>query len=348
MACDHYNRFREDFRIAKELKHNATRFSVEWSRVEPEEGEFNERELDHYKEIISTLRELSIEPFVTLWHFTLPLWLVDKGGWEHKDAPELFARYARKVASCLDVSFWLTLNEPEVYSGNAYLVGIWPPQKENPLVCFSVLKNLIEAHLAAYKVIKEIKPGAKVGIAKSNVYFEALGNTPVNLALKYVADKWWNFYFLDKINDCQDFIGLNFYFHYLINYGFNKNDNRILSDMSWELYPEGIYHTLIDLKCYGKPIYITENGLADADDEHRAWFIFEVLRNVHKAITQGADIRGYLHWSLLDNFEWNHGFWPRFGLLEIDRQTLERRIRPSARFLADVIAQNGISGASFF
>ncbi|MEK7074819.1 MAG: family 1 glycosylhydrolase, partial [Patescibacteria group bacterium] len=168
-------------------------------------------------------------------------------------------------------------------------------------------------------------------------------NKWINRLLKKFMDWWWNFYFLNRIKNHQDFIGLNHYSHNRINYGFNKNENQKVSDMGWELYPEAIYHVLMDLKLYNKPIYITENGLADAKDQKRGWFIFETLKWIHKAIEQGADVKGYLHWSLMDNVELDKGFWPRFGLLEIDRETLERKIRPSANFYRDVCIANGIT-----
>ena len=161
--------------------------------------------------------------------------------------------------------------------------------------------------------------------------------------LKKNIDWWRNFYFLNRIKNHQDFIGLNHYLHNRINYGFNKNENEKVSDMRRELYPEAIYYVLMDLKRYNKPIYITENGLADAGDQKRGWFILETLKNVSRAIGEGVDVKGYLHWSLMDNFEWDKGFWPRFGLLEIDYKTLERKVRPSANFYRDICVANEIT-----
>ena len=344
-AADHYNNFQEDFKIAKELGHNATRFSIEWSRIEPEEGHFNEREIEHYKKVIATLKELKIEPFVSIWHWPIPIWLRNKGGWQYKKISDYFARYAEKISTAFgkDVKFWITLNEPEIYASNSYFNGVWPPQKRNLIAYLNVLHNLIKSHRKAYEVIKKINPNAKIGIAKNNIYFEAYQNKIINRLLKKFIDWWWNFYFLNRIKNYQDFIGLNHYFHNRINYGFNKNENKKTSDMGWELYPEAIYYVLKDLKCYNKPIYITENGLADANDKKRGWFIFESLKNVSKAIDEGVDVRGYLHWSLMDNFEWDKGFWPRFGLLEIDYKSLERKIRPSAKFYRDICVANGIT-----
>ncbi|MDP3954032.1 MAG: glycoside hydrolase family 1 protein [bacterium] len=345
-ACDHYNRFKEDFDIAKSLGHTAHRFSIEWSRIEPEEGKFDEKEIEHYRQVILALRERGIEPLVTLWHWTLPLWLRDKGGIVAKKFPEYFARYAEKVVSKLStpgvengVRFWITINEPLVISSHSYLKGNWPPQIKNPIKYLGAVKNLIKAHIKAYDKIKSIDSESLVGIAKHQIYFEAYENHSINRIMKSFADWHWNFYFLNKIKDKQDFIGLNHYFHKTAG---GKNKNEKISDIGWELYPEAIYHVLKELKKYNKPIYITENGLADVQDKYREWFIKESLKNVHKAIEEGVAVRGYMYWSLLDNFEWAHGFWPRFGLTEIDYKTLERKIRPSAYKYAEIIKNNGI------
>src|SRR3989344_2059972 len=340
-ACDHYNRFKEDFDIAKSLGHTCHRFSIDWARIEPEEGKFDDKELEHYRQVVLALRERGIEPFVTLWHWPVPLWLRDKSGIVAKNFPEYFARYTEKVVSILgdSVKLWITINEPLVIASHSYLRGNWPPQIKNPLKYLYAVENLIKAHKKSYAKIKSINQTSLVGIAKHQIYFEASKNHAINKIWKYFADWHWNFYFLNKIKHHQDFIGLNHYFHKTVG---GKNKNEKVSDMGWELYPEAIYQVLKDLKKYNKPIYITENGLADSQDKYREWFIKESLKNVHKAIEEGVDVRGYMHWSLLDNFEWAHGFWPRFGLVEIDYKTLERKIRPSAYKYTEIIRNNGI------
>jgi len=330
-AVDHYNRFREDFDLAKSLGHNAHRFSLEWSRIEPEEGRFNGSEIAHYRAVIAALRERGLEPFVTLWHWTVPCWFSRKGGFAKRRNLKYFERFAERVAAELPgVKFWLTLNEPEIYTLNGYGKGIWPPEKRNALAAFLTLRNLARAHRLAYRAIKEKNPAAQVGIAKNNVYFEAYRQEWWNAIVKRCMDWCWNFYFLNLIAGTQDFIGLNYYFHNRIRGKTNQNENRKTNDMGWELYPEGIYYVLLDLRRYRLPIYITENGLADARDANRAWFMQETLAQIRRAISEDADVRGYFHWSLLDNFEWDKGFWPRFGLVEIDYRTLERKPRPSA------------------
>lgn len=209
-ACDHYNRFKEDFRLAKNLGHNAARISIEWSRIEPNEGEFDEREIEHYKNVVSLLKELDIEPFVTIWHWTIPLWLRDKGGWVNRRTAGYFVRYAEKVVNSLgkDVRFWITLNEPEIYSSSHYTKGLWPPEKKSFINYLVVLHNLIEAHKLAYSAIKKIYPNSHVGAAKDNIYFEAYRSRVKNRIAKKAADLWWNQYFFLKIGRHQDFIGL--------------------------------------------------------------------------------------------------------------------------------------------
>jgi len=340
-ACDHYNRYEEDFDIAKSLGQNAHRFSIEWSRIEPKEGKFDEKEIEHYKKVISVLRERGIEPFVTIWHWPLPLWLARQGGLKSKKLPAYFSRYAERLATSLgEVKYWITLNEPEIYSLNCFLRGVWPPQTKNLFTYLLVIKNLMKAHKEIYKTIKKINPDAQIGIAAHNVYFEAYKNRAVNVFLKKTIDWWWNYHFLNQIKEFQDFIGLNFYFHHRINNGFRKNENKIISDLGWELYPAGMYNVLAGLKKYQKPIYITENGLADASDEKRAWYIREALKGLHQAIEDGVNVCGYLHWSLIDFIEWDKGFWPRFGLVEVDYKTMARKIRPSAEVYKKICTTN--------
>ncbi|PJE50493.1 MAG: hypothetical protein COV29_03740 [Candidatus Yanofskybacteria bacterium CG10_big_fil_rev_8_21_14_0_10_36_16] len=339
-SADHYNRFQEDFDIAKSLGHTCHRLSIEWSRIEPKEGEFDEKEIKHYQQVVSALKERGIEPFITIWHWTLPLWLRDKGGLLAKDFPEHFARYSEKIVkplSKLGVKFWITINEPNVITGASYLKGQWPPQKKNYFAYNKALKNLIYAHKKSYSAIKKIDASLNVGIAKNQIFAEAKGF--FNKIIKHLFNQYWNFNFLNKIKNHQDFIGLNHYFHKTIG-GNNKNEKT--SDMRWELYPKAMYSVLKDLEKYNKPVYITENGLADMRDKHREWFIKESLKNIHQAIEEGIDVRGYMHWSLLDNFEWDKGFWPRFGLVEIDHKTLERTIRPSAYKFSEIIKQNDL------
>lgn len=341
-ASDHYNQYEKDFDIAKSLGHNAHRFSIEWSRIEPEEGKFDEKEIEHYRSVLIALKERGIEPFVTLWHWPVPTWLDKKGGWENKNIDRYFEKYTQKIVDTLGdkITFWITLNEPEVFTTLSYLKGVWPPQKKSYFSYRRVIRNLVKAHKLAYLVIKKRNTKAQICVAKHNVYFEAYKGRIFNKILKTIGVWWWNDWFLKQIKGYQDIITLNHYHHNRINYGFNKNKNEKVSDMGWELYPESLAKMALELKKYNLPIYVTEHGLADADDSKRAWFITESLKHLHGAISEGADVRGYLHWSLLDNFEWDKGFWPRFGLVEINYETKERKVRPSAHIYRETCESN--------
>ncbi len=341
-AANHHHLFRDDFQLAKKLGHNSTRFSLEWSRIESEEGRFSKKALDKYRDTITHLEETGIEPFVTLWHWTIPLWLRDKGGWSNPKVIAYFERYVEEVMKVMGdkVRFWITLNEPEIFTTQSYLTGVWPPQQKNPINYVRVFRHLIKAHVRVYPIIKQYNPEAQVGIAKNNIYFEAHTKHPINRLVKRAADWWWNEHFLNQINKWQDFVGLNYYFHNRTNFFMVRNENKRLSDLGWELHPEGIFHVLLDLQKYNKPVYITENGLADAEDKDRSWYIREILKNVHRAIEAGVDVRGYLHWSLLDNFEWHEGFKARFGLVEVDYETMERKPRKSALYYKEIALNN--------
>ncbi|HUT96436.1 MAG TPA: glycoside hydrolase family 1 protein [Candidatus Paceibacterota bacterium] len=334
IACDHYHKFEEDFDLAKSLNNNAHRFSIEWARIEPEEGKFDQKEIEHYRKVILALKERGLEPFMTLYHWTLPIWFVEKGGWLNEDAPKDFGRFVGKIVSEYKdlVKFWITLNEPDnVYAVLSFLIGKWPPFIKNWFKFRRVCKQLIITHKEIYELIHKISPDAFVGIAQNYTHFKGF--------LK-ILNTFWNQKFLNKIENHHDFIGLNYYFHHSLS-EILKLSHRKRTDIGWEIYPEGIYHVLKDFKKYNKPIYITENGLADAKDEKRTKFIIEHLKWVYKAIEEGVDVRGYFHWSLLDNFEWDKGFEPRFGLIEIDYKTFQRIPRPSSRVYAEICKNNG-------
>ncbi len=347
LACDHYNRFEEDFELAKNLGNNAHRLSIEWARIEPEEGKWDEKEVEHYQKVLKSLKDKNIKTFVTLFHFTLPLWFAKKGGFEKRENVKYFDRFADRVAYHLGdlVDFWLTLNEPMVYADAAYLSGHWPPQKRNPLSALKVYLNLAAAHKSAYCSIHNIKRDAKVGSAINMMAFH-----PGLKIAKFLAND--SFFSLTK--GYHDFLGVNYYFLHkfslrdilLINKISPKSVEQTMllerSDLGWPIYPPGVYEVIMDLKKYRLPIYITENGVADAEDKHRERFIVNHLQWLHQAIKEGADVRGYLHWTLMDNFEWAFGFKPRFGLAEVDFKTQERKVRPSALAYTKICRENAL------
>ncbi|TSD03771.1 MAG: beta-glucosidase [Parcubacteria group bacterium Athens0714_26] len=348
-ACDHYHLYEQDFDLIKELGQNAHRFSLEWSRIEPEEGKFNKKEINHYRDVLLALRKRNIKSVVTLWHFTNPLWFAQKGGWANKKAADYFKRYVKIVTENFGdlIDFWATLNEPTVFIGMGYLRGVWPPGKTNPFLAWKVLKNLIKAHKAAYEIIHQYYPYAQVTLNQLIGYVEPARRwCPVEVFIAKIIHYFSNSFLLNKVKNYLDFIGFDYYLHYRIVWypPFVKDINKKRSDVGWEIYPKGIYFVLKYLARFKKPIYVLENGLADADDSRRAAFIVDHLKWIHRAISEGIDVRGYFHWSLMDNFEWAEGFAPRFGLVEINYKSLKRKIRPSAYLYAKICKANAIEG----
>lgn len=346
-ACNSWELYKEDIKLAKELNNNCYRFSIEWSRIEPEQGKFDKEALQKYSEIVKECKKNNIEPLVTLYHWTQPLWFANMGGWLHKNSPLLFKKYVEQVAKVLgrDINFWCTINEPLIYSYNSYFKGKWPPQKKSYFKFRRVLRNLVKAHKLAYFTLHDNSDNCQVGIAKNNQFFESYLDGWFNVLIVKIAARFWNNAFLKKTKDTLDYVGLNYYFHNLVYASLKgyvlMNENKNISDMGWEIYPKGIYEVLKDLKKYNLPVYVLENGLADSVDDRRENFIKDHLRYIHKAIKEGVDVRGYCHWSLMDNFEWSDGFEPKFGLYEVDFQTFERKARPSAKAYAEICKDNG-------
>lgn len=338
-AAQHYERYEEDLDLAAAISLNAYRFSIEWSRVEPKAGTFNKDAIEHYRRVIEAAKDRGLEPVVCLWHWTLPLWLARSGGWSRRATIKKFELFVRHIVRELgdEVRYWVTLNEPEVYAEFVYQNGRWLAQRRNSVVYFWALRNLALAHRSAFRIIKRSNPKAMVGLAKQNIYFEPYRNRWYNKLIATYGNRLWNQKFLDWTHKHSDFIGLNYYFHSRINLWKVQNEDVRVSDMGWELYPDGLYHLLVGLRRYKKPIIILEHGLADATDKHRAWYIRQSLKAVQRAMTKGADVQGYFHWSLIDNFEWDSGFWPRFGLVEVDYVSQRRTIRPSAFVLKRII-----------
>ena len=364
VACDHYNRFEEDFDIAKSLGHTAHRFSIEWARIEPEEGKFNMEEVAHYRKVLQALKVRGIKPFITIWHFTLPLWFSQSGGFERKDSPEIFARYSaflvRELGDLCD--HFSTMNEPNVFGSNGWLRGSWPPFKrfavtdmvsitnsgrsfearsskgiKPVLIYFRVMKNLALAHNKAFAEIKKISPNTEVSVVKHVIVFDANWN-PLNKVKAMIANYFWTHIFMKRVQKYCDSIGLNYYFY--TQFGDKRQWRK--TDMDWNFAPEHIYDALIMLNKYKKPLFVSEAGLADANDSGRAEYIKKQVDGVWQAIQKGIDVRGHMYWSLLDNYEWALGFEKRFGLVEIDYETLERKIRPSAYVYKEICESNAV------
>jgi beta-glucosidase len=363
LACDWWNRAEKDFDLAREMGQNAHRLSLEWSRIEPQEREWDEDAIARYRRMLLGLRERGLEPMVTLHHFTNPLWLMEKGGWETEAVVPLFERYVTKVAEELGdlVELWCVLNEPNIYAMLSYVDGRWPPGKRNLLLAFRVLRNMLLAHGRAYRVIHRLRPRARVGIAHAmRVFDPAKPNSLLDRLAAWIPDYIFNRLILTALTEgmlafplalnrkvpdlvnSADFLGINYYSRDMVAFDVSRPrdlfgrrfhaEGAEMSDGGYgEVYPEGLYQLLKRLAAYGKPIYVTENGLPDEDDDQRPRFILTHLAALHRAIEEGVPVKGYFHWSLVDNFEWAEGWTLRFGLIALDVETQERTVRRSGQ-----------------
>ncbi len=394
-ATDHRHRFKEDLRLAAELGLNSYRFSVEWSRIEPEEGKWDPEAIEWYRELIAECERLGLAPMLTLHHFTCPLWLAEKGGFAWDGAPERFLHFVRKIVAELGarVPLWCTINEPAVLVVGSYLARIMPPARFSKEEASSACRNLLRAHVLAYDAIHE---GVSSLSERAGPWRER--KLQVGLAhnmLDFRADRWWDprervlarligdFYnrsWLEAVTGGRqrfgvpgilpapaevseargrrtvDFIGVNYYTKAYIQWRRNRpslgiatplpvqiafaRPREVQSDLGWAIHPEGFGRVLRLAGTYGLPIYVTENGIADKEDAHRAEYLRLHIKELEKVKAEGVDIQGYYHWSLLDNFEWVKGFGPRFGLYSVDYETFERRARESALAYRKIITNS--------
>lgn len=355
VACDHYNRYDEDFAAAADLGHTAVKISVEWSRIEKEPGVYDDAELEHYVDVVRSIRRHGMSPWVVLHHFTNPSWLGAYGWWEGAHVPRMFADYARVVVDRLRpwVDTWITINEPMLLASAGYLFGAWPPGRESWRSARTAAHNLMRAHRMAYEAVHDTGGVCKVGPAVNVTALKhperpELRDRLLGAPLDFIANK----YFVDRVRDRCDFVGVQYYSRATVQQLLagdplavpNRARRLPKTDMGWEIYPKGLYYTVKSAaRRWGKPIYVTENGIADAQDRDREAFIRAHLFWLNRAILEGCDVRGYFHWALMDNFEWREGFAPRFGLLEVDYDTLERKVRPSARFYESVCRENALT-----
>jgi beta-glucosidase len=374
-ACDQYRRFAGDFDLAAQLGHNAHRFSIEWSRIEPEEGVFDEAALAHYVEVVRALRQRRLEPIVTLHHFTNPQWLAAKGGWTNRLVVERFARYTERVARALgdQVRYWLTVNEPMVYVNMHYLQGIGPPGARDMRQALRVIEHLIRAHGLSARVLHAAVPSAQVSQAVHlPVFVPCRRWFPPDRWVTALTDRIFNQAYLEAITEGPwrvpgvaawripeaarsiDFVGVNFYARQFVRMGLAPNQwagvvcgvdhhpREVVerSSFEWDVCPEAFTRTLVRASRLNLPLLVTENGTWMEEDARRWQFIARHVAAMAQAMQQGARLMGYLYWSLLDNFEWAHGFTPRFGLIEVDYATQARRVRESGRRFADLCRTN--------
>jgi beta-glucosidase len=348
-ACEHYIRYEDDFDLLAELGHTAHRISIEWARIEPQPGEFDSSQIQHYADVLKSLKSRGMTTYATLHHFTNPEWFARMGGWMSAEAPALFERYAACVAEPLApyVDYWLTFNEPTTVPMQGYLAGEWPPHiRRAPLKALRAIDTQATAHVRAYREIHRLVPGAVVGYTGAFVNWRPINaRSPIHRGLVSLLRYFTNHRFGDRVREATDIVGVQYYFTLPVGW-LPRRPGTIAgaekTDIGWDITPSGLYDVVTDAwRRYRKPIHVTENGLADADDSRRERFIRSHLRELRRAMDDGADVRGYLYWSLLDNFEWAFGYSPRFGLVEVDYETQRRSIRPSAKVFARIIRDRG-------
>lgn len=380
-ACDWWQNAERDFDIAQDMGLNALRLSVEWSRIEPEEGQWHRESLSRYREMLKALLDRGIEPMVCLHHFTNPRWFEKRGAFLSPDAGKLFDRFSRRVVEELGdlCHLWITFNEPNVYASLGYVLGEFPPGRVGDIVsAFRVINSMARIHAATYRAIHELQPEAEVGWAHNYIVFAAANSSSFfDRFVTRLANELFNESFLKLMEEGRhrfpfnliggnvseakgvcDFVGLNVYSR--LNVAFDLREFRQLFARVYvpshvpqgdcgverpygEACPEVVRIAVVRAAKLGKPIYILENGVPDASDRIRPWLLLNTLRELHKLIEAGHDIRGYFHWTLTDNFEWTEGWNLRFGLIELNRETQERKMRPSGAIYQSIALSNGLS-----
>jgi beta-glucosidase len=342
-ACDSWNRWTDDVALARELGLTSYRFSIEWSRIEPEPGEWSPAAVDHYRALAQALLDAGIDPVVTFHHFTSPRWFAARGGWLAEDAPEVFARFCARAASELAPVLWraCTINEPNIVAVMGHLLGMFPPGRTDLDEFHRASAIFCRAHRAAVDAIRASAPGVPVGLTLSMTDHQAVdgGEAMLEQTQHMMEDV-----FLDA-TEGDDFLGLQCYSRMRVGPAgpVGPEEGSIVLPLGYEYWPEALAATIRRAWAYtgGQlPILVTENGIGTDDDELRVRYVETALDGVLECLAAGIDVRGYTYWSLLDNFEWAFGYGPRFGLASVDRTTFVRTPKPSARRYAEIIAAN--------
>jgi beta-glucosidase len=375
LACDWWGgRWREDIDLAASAGQNAHRLSLEWSRIQPLPDRWDEAAIDHYRSIIRGLYERNLTPLVTLHHFSDPLWVAERGGWENPEVVAGFESYTRKVVEALReyVSYWIPINEPNVLAIFAYVKGIFPPGKRDLIAAMRVMENLMRAHAAAYHAIHQIQPHGRAGLCiNTRLFLPAKAWSPLDRWAASLQASLFNDLFpraaltgvlrlpgrtrrLPEVKGSQDFLGINYYARDLVAFDLFEPQDLFtrrfylpeddLSDTGFLVnYPQGIYEAIRWGLQFKVPLIITENGVEDADDHLRPRYLAQHLHQLWRAVNFNWPVKGYFHWTLVDNFEWERGWTQRFGLWELDVDTQARRKRPSADLYAEICRENGLS-----
>ena len=382
-ACDHYRLYRQDLKMLKDLGFNTYRFSIEWARVEPEEGYISKAALRHYGDVLETCQELGLTPLVTMHHFTNPRWLMKLGGWEARETPARFGAYCRAVMEELGglMPYVCTINEANIPTLIQYMnladmlaaggdaqapVGVESAPPENPmsnmgwLLAAAAEMNttpdklkpflfaasaegqacVVEAHVRAVEAIKAVRPETQVGITLALQDIQVVPGGE-SLAQRVNYDLFENY--LPALAG-DDFLGVQNYSRMRVGpEGVLPPEEGIpLTQMGYEYYPEALEGALRLAAAAGKPMIVTENGLGSEDDAERVTFIQRALAGLLRGLDDGLDVRGYMYWSAMDNFEWMMGYGPKFGLVSVDRATQERRVKESGRYLGDIARRNAM------
>jgi beta-glucosidase len=342
-ACDSWNRWPEDLALVASLGLNAYRFSLEWSRIEPAEGEWSLAALEHYRRHCARCLELGLTPVVTFNHFTIPRWLADRGGWEWAEAPERFARFCERAGAHLgDLVGWAcTLNEPNVVAMMGYLWGVFPPAATDAGRRDGVNAALCRAHVLATGALRSGPGDFPVGLTLSMTDYQALPGGEERL----VAMRRSNEDVFLEATAGDDFVGVQCYSRLRVGpEGMMGPEEGVpVTQMGYEFWPQCVEATVRRAWEFtgGTPVVVTENGIGTPDDAERVRYVTEALAALRRAMDAGVDVRGYFCWSLLDNFEWVLGYGPRFGLVEVDPATFERRPKPSAAWFGSLARANG-------
>ena len=379
-ACKWWEGAEGDFAFAEQMENNVLRLSLEWSRIEPSAGQWESAALERYRAMLQDLRQRRIKPVITLHHFSEPLWFVERGGFARAANISFFVRYVRYVVEQLQdlCDFWVTIHEPNTYAVQGYLRGVFPPGEHNVIQASRVLRNLLQAHVEAFYAIRSREPQAQIGYClqyrlcdPANTFSlldqsaAAMQRNLFNWTALQAAETGRfplpaRVYLppITRAAGARDYHGVNYYTREMVQFkqdsprdtsrrrpGIIHNDPGLDSSFG-EIYPEGIYRVLkaVYRRTHGnKPLYITANGFSDALDDRRPRALLEHLAMVHRAIREGIPVRGYFHWTLVDNFAWQNGWHGRFGLIELDPLTQQRIPRRSASLFGEICRANAIT-----
>jgi len=377
LACDWWGgRWKEDMDRAAETGQNAHRFSVEWSRIQPAPDRWDEDALERYRTMARGMVERGLMPMVTLHHFTDPLWLYEQRGWETEAVVPLFEKYVRKVVEALKeyATYWVTINEPNVYALNGYVTGDFPACNKGLGVAVKVLANMLKGHAAAYRAIHQIQPEARVGYALHyRPMVAAHPWCPLDVLMRNIQYDGINMAFpsaissgvmksplgsvrIPEVKGLQDYLGINYYSVDTVKFDITNSKELFGtryypadSDFSATKYianiPSGLFDSLkwATTSYPNLPLIVTENGVEDPDDKMRPRYLAQHTQQMWRAVNFNWPIKGYFHWSLVDNFEWERGWTQRFGLWGLDVETQARIRRPSVDLYAAICKENGLS-----